>query len=102
MSGQPIQEIGGKNVVNEYEVQGVLFDDFKSGKLIDYKDNYSKLINKQGEFYDWFKGRTELRDQALRQVRAANDLPVVWKVGENQVQAFKTAVGDVPGLTIVP
>ena len=91
-----------EKVINEYEVNGILFDDFKNGKLFDYKDNYSKLINKQGEFYDWFQGKAELRDQALRQVGAANGTPVVWKVGANQVQAFKTAVGDVPGLTIVP
>jgi hypothetical protein len=27
---------------------------------------------------------------------------VVWRVGADQVKAFKNAVGDVPGITIVP
>jgi len=103
MSGQPIQEVGGKQLINEYEVNGVFFDDFKNGKLIDYKDNYTKFIDKKtGNFLEWFQGAKELQNQAWNQVKAANGTPVVWKVGANQVDAFIKTVGDIPGLLIIP
>jgi Restriction endonuclease fold toxin 5 len=92
----------GKNYINEYEVRGVLFDDFKNGNLIDYKANYSSFIGNDGQFRDWFSGRSELLGEANRQVNAANGTSVVWHVGENQVEAFRGVVGDIPGLIVLP
>jgi hypothetical protein len=103
MSGQPIREEAGKRFIKEYEVNGVKFDDYKNGILYDYKaPKYTNFINKKGEFHDWFKGADEARVRALAQTGAADGIPVVWKVGRDQVQAFKTAVGKVRGLTIEP
>jgi len=102
MSGQPITMRQGKPYIKEYELNGVKFDDYKDGKLYEYKGRQGKLMNKQGVFPDWAKLRGELRDQAERQVRAARGIPVIWRVAPDQVNAVKEAVGDIPGITIVP
>jgi hypothetical protein len=102
MSGQRIVERGGKRYIREYKVNGVKFDDYKDGKLYEYKGRQGNLKNRDGLFPDWAKIRKEARDQAVSQVKAAKGIPVIWKVGTDQVRAFKEAVGDMPGITIVP
>ena len=103
MSGQPIRQEAGKLFIKEYEVNGVKFDDYKNGILYDYKaPRYTKFINEKGEFRDWFRGAKEARDRALAQAEAADGIPVVWKVGRDQVVAFSKAIGKVRGLTIEP
>ena len=103
MSGQAIREEAGKHFIKEYEVNGVKFDDYKDGILYDYKaPRYTNFINQKGEFHDWFRGAKEARDRALAQTGAADGIPVVWKVGRDQVQAFRTAVGKLRGITIEP
>jgi hypothetical protein len=42
------------------------------------------------------------RGDALRQTKAARGIPVIWRVGADQVNAFKKAVGKVPGVIIIP
>lgn len=102
MSGQPIRQSGGKHYINEYKVGNIHFDDYRDGKLYEYKGNYANFIDKNEEFRGWFKGARASRGQAVRQLEAAQGIPVVWKVGRNQVKAFEKAVGTVPGLSIVP
>ncbi|MBI5250282.1 MAG: hypothetical protein HY912_12375 [Desulfomonile tiedjei] len=102
MSGQAIRESGGKSYIREYELNGVKFDDYKDGKLYEYKGPQGKLLNKEGEFYDWVRGSKAAQDQAARQVEAAAGIPVVWKVGPNQVKAYQEAIGKMPGLIIEP
>jgi hypothetical protein len=102
MSGKPIIERDGKRFIEEYEVNGVKFDNYKNGELYDYKGPQGRLINKNGVFYDVIEKSMGLRDDALRQANAAQGIPVIWKVGENQVKAFRKAVGNVPGVIIVP
>jgi hypothetical protein len=103
MSGRPITKIDGKLYIKEYELNGVKFDDYKDGMLYEYKGPQGNLINKKtGEFYDCILSGWGFRDDALRQVRAAQGIPVVWRVGADQVDAFKKAVGRVPGMIIVP
>jgi hypothetical protein len=104
MSGQPIRESEGKRYINEYEVNGVKFDDYRDGILYEYKGNYSNfIVRKAREFYEWFKGSKSAREQARRQAEAARGIPVRWRVGPpNQVEAFRKAVGELPGVKIEP
>jgi hypothetical protein len=102
MSGQPIRESGGKLYINEYDLNGIKFDDYKNGILYEYKGRYGNLLKKDENFPAWAKARQEALDEAMRQTRAARGIPVIWRVGADQVNAFKEAVGDVPGITIVP
>ncbi|MBM4328496.1 MAG: hypothetical protein FJ118_15195 [Deltaproteobacteria bacterium] len=102
MSGQPIRARGGKLYIREYELNGVKFDDYKNGTLYEYKGPHGNLLNKERKFDDWVSGAEKLRDQAVRQTKAAQGIPVVWRVGAGQVKAFQKAVGKVPGLSIKP
>ena len=100
MSGQPIRERGGKYFINEYELNGVKFDDYKNGKLYEYKGPQGNLVNrKTDEFCECITG---LHDDAIRQAKAARGIPVIWRVEDNQVKAFERAVGKVPGVIIIP
>jgi hypothetical protein len=102
MSGHPIQQKDGKLYIKEYKLNGVYFDDYAGGKLYEYKGSYGKLINKLRYFYDWVRGAKKIPDQAKKQAGAAQGTPVIWRVGKDQVKAFKKAVGNVPGVEIVP
>jgi len=106
MSGQPIIERGGKYHINEYEVptktRPVRFDDFRDGQFYEYKGPQGNLLNKDKEFYHWFGGAGRLRDQAWAQVKAAQGVPVIWKVGSDQVKAFERVLRGIPGISIVP
>jgi hypothetical protein len=104
MSGQPIRKSGLKNYIYEYEVNGVKFDDYRDGILYEYKGNYSNFIVKKVKaFYSWFRGANAARDQALRQTKAAQGVPIVWRVGsQTQVDAFEKALGEIPGVDIRP
>jgi hypothetical protein len=102
MSGQPIIKRPDGQYIREYEVNGVRFDDYKNGKLYDYKGRQGNLKNKQGLFPDWADLKQEARDQAASQIKAAEGIPIIWRVGADQVKAFKETLGKVPGITIVP
>ncbi len=102
MSGQPIRRSGGKHYINEYEVNGVKFDDYKRGTLYEYKGPYGNLLNKNGEFDHWFEGASGARQQARSQVEAAKGRRLIWRVGENQVKAFEKALRGVDGVIIKP
>ncbi|HMK35301.1 MAG TPA: Tox-REase-5 domain-containing protein [Desulfomonilaceae bacterium] len=102
MSGQPIRETGGKYSIREYDVNGVKFDDYKDGKLYEYKTRLGHLFDKNHEFNPWVKDAEQFRDQARRQTTAAEGMPVIWKVGTDLVEPLKKAVGKVPGVTIKP
>ena len=103
-SGQQIVQRGGKNYINEYELNGVPFDDFKEGTLIDYKADYSSFIEKDGLFTTkpWFSNSLKnMRTEALNQVKAAEGLPVEWRVGAEQLKAFRSALRGIPGIRVV-
>jgi len=102
-SGQKIVERGGKSYILEYEVNGVPFDDFKNGILIDYKADYSSFIEKDGLFTTkpWFTGLEGMRKEAIGQLKAAGGLPVEWRVGAHQIKAFRNALSRIPGIRVV-
>jgi hypothetical protein len=102
MSGQSIRESSGKLYIKEYRLNDVHFDDYKDGKLYEYKGSQGNLLNKNGEFHDWYSGVERDRKQAWSQVEAAGGMPVIWRVGADQVKAFEKTVGDIPGIIVVP
>jgi hypothetical protein len=102
MSGQKIIERAGKYFVKEWARYGTFFDDFKNGILYEYKGSYSSLIRKDGLFYDLAPLKEEIIKQADAQLRSARGLPVVWRVGDNQVKAFSQVLKDRPDIKINP
>ena len=62
-----------------YKVNGVKFDGYKDGELIEVKGNYSNFVDKStGEFQEWFTGQDSIVYQANRQLTAANGVKIQW------------------------
>jgi hypothetical protein len=62
-----------------YEVNGVKFDGFRDGVLLDAKDQYRRFVDSQtGDWESWWRGREELIKRARSQVAAANGIPIQW------------------------
>lgn len=71
--------ITGANDGMVYKVNGVKFDGYKNGTLIEAKGNYSQFVNKKtGEFPKWFNGSSSLVSQANRQMNVANGTKIQW------------------------
>ena len=102
MSGQPIRESGGHHFIKEYKIGNTHFDDYRDGKLYEYKGRHEHLFDKSNEIKPYVEKPDQFREEALRQVKAAKGIPVIWRVGAHQVEAFKKAVGRIPGITIEP
>lgn len=87
-----------------YKVNGVKFDGFKDGVLIEAKGNYSNFVNKStGSFYDWFKGKESLISQANRQISVANGVKIRWYFNDPvSMEAVKKLLnGKVHGIEFV-
>jgi RHS repeat-associated protein len=66
-----------------YLLNGVKFDGFVGGTLIDAKGaGYANFV-RNGEFVDWFRGGDALVEQAQRQVQAAGGTPIQWHFAES-------------------
>jgi hypothetical protein len=102
MSGQSIREKDGKFRIKEYDVNGVKFDDYRNGKLYEYKGPHGNLLNEDGLFKPWVRGVKDFKDQATAQVEAARGIPVIWRVGKDQVRAFKEVLKGISGVTVKP
>jgi hypothetical protein len=102
MSGKPIIERDGKLYIEEYELNGVKFDDYKNGILYEYKDRYTNFIQDGTKFHQWFRGAEGARIEAWNQVKGAKGLPVIWRVGSDQVKAFRNAIQNFPEITVKP
>ena len=68
----------GVKVGRAFDVNGVKFDGFKNGKLIEAKSSYDNFVNSSGQFYDWFNGKDALVNQARNQLKAADGTSVEW------------------------
>ena len=102
MSGQPIIKRDGKLYIKEYELNGVKFDDYKNGILYETKHRYTNFIKDGKEFRWWFDGADEARIQARNQLEAAKGIPVIWRVGADQVEAFGNALKNFPKINVKP
>jgi hypothetical protein len=80
------EQISGRPASESYVVRGVRFDGFKKGVLREAKGRgYANKFFDSLEPRRWFaKGAESLRDQALRQSRAANGVPIRWHVAESK------------------
>jgi hypothetical protein len=50
----------------------------------------------------WVTKPDQFRVEALGQVKAAKGLPVIWRVGPDQVKAFQKDLIDIPGVKVKP
>src|SRR5262249_49223845 len=76
---------GGIKAGTSFLRNAVKFDylDIARKVLIDAKEpGYANFVNKSGEFYKWFAGRTTLIEQALRQIAAAKGMAIEWHFAE--------------------
>lgn len=98
-------KITGQPVENGYVVEKVKFDGFKGGKLLDAKGpGYKNFVNKDGRFYEWFRGQHSLSLQARRQIAAANGKIIEWHIAEEKaLEAIKKLFGDqaITGINLI-
>ena len=65
-----------------YLVNGVKFDGFVGGVLVDAKGPGYATFVKGGEFVEWFLGTGGLLSQAKRQLAAARGVAIEWHFAE--------------------
>ncbi|MDV8022205.1 Tox-REase-5 domain-containing protein [Rhodococcus sp. IEGM 1330] len=89
----------------EYVVEGVAFDGFKDGVLIDAKGlGYEGHIDENGNWKPYFTGDKAMVDQAERQLSAAGDTPIEWRVAdERAANAIRSTLREagIRGIEIV-
>jgi hypothetical protein len=87
--------ITGHPISDAYKVNGVKFDGFSDGSLIEVKGHYGQFVDAAtGEFQDWWAGSNSgglaAIEQAFRQFGAAGGNPVRWVVADPEaVAAFR-------------
>jgi len=72
------EQITGVSAGNAFEVNGVRFDGFNKGTLLEAKSSYDNFVGKDGAFQPWFSGQKGLVNQAQSQIEAANGTPIEW------------------------
>jgi hypothetical protein len=102
MTGKSIRvRLDGVSEIEEYVVGGTAFDDFVKGTLIDHKSKMPSFLFDSNDLLKTnMKGPAAWRAEALRQVKAANGIPVEWVVSPVQVKAFDSLLQDIPGITV--
>jgi hypothetical protein len=66
-----------------YVLDGVKFDGFAEGALLDAKGpGYAKFVGGDGTFRPWWKGADSLLGQAQRQLSVAGETPIQWHFAE--------------------
>ncbi|MGW1199545.1 polymorphic toxin-type HINT domain-containing protein [Streptomyces sp. NPDC002536] len=87
-----------------YKVNGVKFDGFRDGVLLDAKGPGYATFTKDGRFRSWYNGADSLADQAQRQLNAAGGKSITWHVAEGDaVTAMRNLFADrgITGINIV-
>jgi hypothetical protein len=79
-------QVTGHDIAQGYIVNGIKFDTFANGTLVDAKSYYSQFVS-NGEFMPWFNGQAEFINQAQRQLAVAAGTPVQWVFAEPQTAA---------------
>jgi hypothetical protein len=86
------KQIVGGHEGEAYLLNGVKFDGFKDGVLLDAKGlRYAHFI-KDGEFRSWYRGGRKMIKEAKDQVRAAGDSPIRWCFAEEEAADFYRAI----------
>lgn len=93
------EQVTGSPPGTEYVVDGVAFDGFAEGTLLDAKGpGYENFLDENGEWKPFFEGQEELVNQAQRQLDAAGDTPVEWRVAEERAAEAIDRLLDGAGL----
>jgi len=78
-------QVTGAPAGKVYAVQGVRFDGFTLGVLLETKGpGYARFL-KDGSFRAWFRGADGMLEQAKRQFKAARSTPIQWHFAEREV-----------------
>ncbi|WP_233277944.1 Tox-REase-5 domain-containing protein [Myxococcus stipitatus] len=78
-------QVTGAPIGKVYNVEGVRFDGFNLGVLLETKGpGYAKFL-KDGSFRAWFRGADGMLDQARRQFEVARGTPIHWHFAEREV-----------------
>jgi hypothetical protein len=91
VTGHPISEA--------YIVNGIKFDDFANGALIDAKGNYGQFLLPDGQWKSFFPGDARFLEMAERQMTAAGDSPIVWKFAQQNAAEKVAQVLEDNGIT---
>jgi Restriction endonuclease fold toxin 5 len=59
------------------------FDSFENGVLVDSKGRYDGFFKDGSPQGFWAAGREKMLEQAARQVRVANGVPIEWRFAQN-------------------
>jgi hypothetical protein len=100
MSGQRIITRDGIHYIKEYGRYGTFFDDYRNGVPYEYKARQGNLMRKNGLLPDFIYGKTQ--QEADAQLKAARDIPLVWRVGADQVKAFEDILILRPQINVIP
>jgi hypothetical protein len=60
----------------------IKFDGLIGNILVEAKGTYANFVDKSGKFYEWFSGKDELVNQALRQLKAADGVSINWYIAD--------------------
>jgi len=91
------KQITGR-VGEDYVVDGVKFDGFSDGALIEVKGpGYAKFVT-SGEFNEDYKAGKKLLKQARNQSVAANGIPIIWHVADSKAADAIRALFEAEGL----
>jgi len=82
-------QVAGTGKTEAYRYNGVNFDGYDNGVLIEAKHGYEGFIQ-NGELVSWWKngGFKQIVDQARRQTQAANGYPIQWRFSSEKVAIF--------------
>jgi hypothetical protein len=77
------EKITGRSWNESYELNGVKFDGYKGGVLIDTKGNMNQFLDGDN-FKVWYTGHKSSLDQANRQLDVANGAPIEWYFSDKE------------------
>jgi hypothetical protein len=75
--------VAGSKAGTAYMVNGVKFDGFANGVLIDAKAGYARFVQ-GGTFRPWFRGAKGFIKQAKDQLAAAKGTPIQWRFADEE------------------
>ncbi len=100
-------QITGHPITEGYIVDGVKFDSYANGALIDAKSFYAQFTH-DGTFLQWWvnspTGGEAVVNQAVRQLAAAGGMPIQWYVAEPEaLSAFQQLLSSrgISGIQLV-
>ncbi|MGV7275401.1 Tox-REase-5 domain-containing protein, partial [Mycobacterium kansasii] len=80
-------QITGHPITEGYIVDGVKFDGFTDGALIEVKSYYDQFTE-NGHWKPWFTGEQGILNQAYNQIRVAGTTPIEWVFAQPETAAL--------------